>query len=243
MLTITNLRKIFDRGNKPVTVVNDISLKVKRQQVMGFLGPNGAGKTTTVKMIVGLLRADSGRIMISGRPSSNVKSRQIIGFVPESPQFYRYLTAGETLEFVGSLFGLAKEVSRERAKKLLAEVGLERSANQPVGQFSKGMLQRLAFAVALINDPQLLIMDEPLDGLDPLGRLDFKRLIGNLKEQGKTVFFSSHILADVEQLADQVAILDRGVLKRVGTPKEIIGNRKASLEQVFTEIVRQSDEG
>lgn len=240
MLKISNLTKTFLEGPSNIPAVKDLSLEIKKGEVFGFLGPNGAGKTTTVRMIADLLFPTRGTITINGRPASSLAAKQIVGFVSEQPQFYHYLKAAEVVQFAGQLFGLTDSHLVEKVPRLLARVGLESAANRRVGQFSKGMHQRLAFAVALVNDPQLLLMDEPLDGLDPLGRLDFKQLILDLKKEKRTIFFSSHILADVEQLCDRVAILNQGTLLQVGQPKELIGSTKRSLEEMFVATIRQS---
>jgi len=237
MLTLNHLSKAFYQGNQPQSVVDNISLQVKKGQVFGFLGLNGAGKTTTVKMIVGLLFPDSGSITVNRLSSTTVESRAKVGFMPEQPQFYQHLQATEVLTYVGRLFSLPPEQLAGKAAQLLGEVGLGQSQHLPVRRFSKGMHQRLAFAVALMNDPELLILDEPLDGLDPLGRLDFKRLILNLKRRGKTVFFSSHILSDVEELCDEVAILHHGQIVAQGAPTKLV-KKGQTLEEYFVEQVQ-----
>lgn len=241
MLELRNLTKRFYQNRDEVTVVDRISLKLKKGEVYGFLGPNGAGKTTTVKMIAGLLFPDEGKATINNLPTNDPEARNILGFMPENPQFYQYLKAREVLEFVGELFGIEKAVCQSRAQNLLKQVGLEKSANLTVKGFSKGMHQRLAFAVALMNDPKLLVLDEPLDGLDPIGRLDFKRLIRTWKKEGRTIFFSTHILSDVEELCDRVAIMANGKLLGEGEPKKMIKGRASTLEELFVETVRANE--
>lgn len=218
--------------------MTNLSLTVKKGTVFGFLGANGAGKTTTLKMIVGLLFADKGTITINNDVSNSIAARQKIGFMSETPQFYRHLTVAEVLEFVGQLHGLTPKIIKKRTKDLLKKVGLEKSAKLATKKMSKGMHQRLGFATALMNNPELLILDEPLDGLDPLGRLDFKKLIVDLKKAGTTIFFSSHILADVEELCDEVAILDNGKIIRQGSPKSLLRGSKKTLEEFFVGLVK-----
>lgn len=237
MLEIRNLVKEFYQNGQDVAVVNGLDLHIKKGEVFGFLGPNGAGKTTTVKMITGLLKPTGGSIRIDGHLAGRLSAQRLIGFMSENPQFYQYLKAREVLEFVGELFGLDRSRIKTLAVDLLDQVGLTKAKELPTRQFSKGMFQRLAFAVALVNDPQLLILDEPLDGLDPIGRLDFKRLIRHWQKDGRTIFFSSHILSDVEELCDRVAILDRGQLLKVGKPGELTRGHQ-SLEEVFVSTVR-----
>lgn len=237
MLAIRQLSKKFYQNKTEAPVIRSLTLTVKKGEVYGFLGANGAGKTTTVKMIAGLLFPDTGTITIGKQPAGSLAAARQIGFMPENPQFYRHLNAQEVLEFVGDLFGLEKALITKRAAALLKQVGLAAMANQAVRNFSKGMHQRLAFAVALMNDPALLILDEPLDGLDPLGRLDFKRLIRQWHKDGRTIFFSSHILGDVEELCDRVGILHQGKLVAEGPPRQLA--KSATLEEFFMATVRQ----
>ncbi|QQG50338.1 MAG: ABC transporter ATP-binding protein [Candidatus Berkelbacteria bacterium] len=241
MLLLKTLSKEFyQTRNTTFPVIKSLSLTVKKGEVYGFLGPNGAGKTTTVKMIAGLLFPDKGSVTIGKYPAGSNEAAQILGFMQENPQFYRYLRASEVLEFVGELFGLEKEVIAARSNKLLQQVGLEKFADIAVRNFSKGMHQRLAFAVALMNDPELLVLDEPLDGLDPLGRLDFKKLMATWKKEGRTIFFSSHILSDAEELCDRVGILQHGQLLAEGKPRDLIKGQAKTLEEYFVKTVRQN---
>lgn len=219
-------------------MVDNISLEVATGQIFGFLGPNGAGKTTTVKLIGGLLFPDQGSITINGVRAPLPESRRQVGFMSENPQFYQYLKAREVLEFVGGLFQLDSATITKRSLSLLKQVGLSEAAELPVKKFSKGMHQRLGFAAALVNDPELLILDEPLDGLDPLGRLDFKQLLLELKKRRKTIFFSSHILADVAEICDEVAILHQGRIISRGRPTDLVGKTGQTLEEFFVEKVR-----
>lgn len=237
MLELKNISKTFYQRTSQKLVIANLSLIVKKGTVFGFLGANGSGKTTTLKMIVGLLFTDTGTIKIGKDSSTSLAARQKVGFMSESPQFYRHLTVAEVLEFVGQLYGLEPSVIAKRTKELLKDVGLAANANLLCKKMSKGMHQRLGFATAMMNDPELLILDEPLDGLDPLGRLDFKRLIMKLKKRGTTIFFSSHILADVEELCDEVAILDSGKIVCQGTPKSLLKGRKQTLEEFFVATV------
>ncbi len=241
MLTLKRVAKKFYQMNAEVPVIRNLSISLKKGEVYGFLGPNGAGKTTTVKMIGGLLFADQGTITVGRSPAGSLNAQRQIGFMPENPQFYRHLKAREVLEFAGELFDLDKATIARRSAELLKQVGLETSANLPVRNFSKGMHQRLAFAVALINDPALLVLDEPLDGLDPIGRLDFKRLITRARKEGRTVFFSSHILSDVEELCDRVGIIVKGRLVAEDAPKKLIKGRAKNLEEYFVNLVRSND--
>lgn len=238
MLTLKNVSKTFYTRSSEKLVVSNLSLTVTKGTVFGFLGANGAGKTTTLKMIVGLLFPDKGKISVGRDASTSLAARQKIGFMSESPQFYRHLTVAEVLEFVGQLYGLSAAVITKRTKELLKDVGLEKSADLSCKKMSKGMHQRLGFATALMNEPELLILDEPLDGLDPLGRLDFKKLIMKLKKRGTTIFFSSHILSDVEELCDEVAILDQGKIIRQGSPKSLLKGSKNTLEEFFVELIK-----
>jgi len=183
MLVIRNLTKQFYQRNEEITVVDNLSLTVRKGQVFGLIGPNGAGKTTTVKLVAGLLFPGKGKISIGGFPAGSLEAKRKIGFMNENPQFYYHLKAREVMEFVADLFEIEKTEAIKKIDVLLKEVGLKDAKELAVRKFSKGMHQRLAFAVAQINNPELLILDEPLDGLDPLGRLDFKQMILKLKNQ------------------------------------------------------------
>ncbi|MBM4124508.1 MAG: ABC transporter ATP-binding protein, partial [Nitrospira sp.] len=203
-----------------------LSLSVRRGEIYGFLGPNGAGKTTTMKILLGLTRASGGTAEVLGRPVGDVGVRREIGFLPESPYFYDYLTAEEFLAFYGHLAGLEGIGLKQRMERLLALVGLTEARGRQLRKFSKGMLQRIGLAQALIHDPELVILDEPMSGLDPIGRKEVRDLILALRDQGKTVFFSTHIISDVEVLCDRVGVVTKGRLLASGTVDELVGQSR-----------------
>jgi ABC-2 type transport system ATP-binding protein len=202
------------QGRRPALL--DLDLEVRGGEILGYVGPNGSGKTTTLKLLIGLLKPDRGEAFVLGEPAASRAWRHRAGYVPEHPYLYDYLTPAEYLDYVGRLFGYPKSRRRERARELLALVGLERSANVPMRRFSKGMVQRAGLAQALVNDPELLILDEPMSGLDPIGRRLARQIIVDQRRAGKTVLFSTHILADAETLCDRVAVLRGGRLLSVG---------------------------
>ena len=216
------------QGRRPALV--DLDLTIRRGEILGYVGPNGAGKTTTLKLLTGLLRPDRGDGRILGEPLAARGWRMRVGYLPESPYLYDYLTPAEYLDYVGRLFGLARGARRARTRELLALVGLERAAGLPMRRFSKGMLQRAGLAQALVNDPELLFLDEPMSGLDPIGRRLVRDLILELRRAGKTVLFSTHILSDAETLCDRVAVLRAGRLVKVGALGELLRLDVAHLE-------------
>jgi len=219
-------------GKPPVTVVRDLNLTVNREEVFGFLGPNGSGKTTTMKMLLGLAQPTKGTVRLLGRPTSEVSVHQQIGFLPEAPYFYTYLTAEEVLLFYGRLAGLSGQSLKRRVEEMLEMVGLVEARRRQLGKFSKGMLQRVGLAQALIHDPTLVILDEPMSGLDPIGRKEVRDLIIRLRKQGKTVFFSTHIIPDVETLCDRVGIIAGGRLLACGRVNELVEGRTKTVEVV-----------
>jgi len=230
-----NLTKDYRVGflrKRPKRALDGLNLQVEAGEVFGLLGPNGAGKTTTLKILLGLIFPTSGTARILGKELGDVSARARIGYLPENPYFYVHLTALEFLNYVAELFGLARDERRRRVGQLLERVGLEASRHVPLGKFSKGMVQRVGIAQALINDPQLIFLDEPMSGLDPLGRREVRDLILDLKKQGKTVFFSTHILSDAETLCNRVAILNRGRLQGCGDLGEILHLGVANTEIV-----------
>jgi ABC-2 type transport system ATP-binding protein len=195
---------------------------VKRGHIFGFVGPNGAGKTTTIRTLMGLIKPSSGTASIGGKPVPSRAARARVGFLPESPYFYDYLTVGELLDLAGRLFGIPRDVRKQRANELIERVGLDRARTQNLKKFSKGMLQRAGLAQALMSDPEIVVLDEPMSGLDPLGRKEIRDLMLELRDKGKTVFFSTHILSDVEAITDDIAIIARGQLQAQGTPAELV---------------------
>jgi ABC-2 type transport system ATP-binding protein len=207
---------------KKVEALSGVSLTVERGQIFGFVGPNGAGKTTTIRTLMGLIRPTSGSATILGHAIPSRAARFEVGFLPEAPYFYDDLTVGELLDLAGRLFGLPHALRKQRADQLIDRVGLGRARTQSLKKFSKGMLQRAGLAQALMNDPALVVLDEPMSGLDPIGRKEVRELILELRDQGKTVFFSSHILTDVEAIADHVAIIARGRLQAQGAPADLV---------------------
>ncbi len=209
-------------GRPPFVALDGLSLRVGRGEIFGFLGPNGAGKTTTLKILLGLVRATSGKAFLLGQPAGDVATRGRIGFLPESPYFYDYLTAEEFLGFYGQLAGLGRAAINQRVTDLLGLVGLVEARTRQLRKFSKGMLQRIGLAQALIHDPELIILDEPMTGLDPIGRKQVRDLILSLRDQGKTVFFSTHILHDVEMICDRVGIVMKGRLVASGRVDELV---------------------
>ena len=238
-LSVANLSKAYStRLVRRVSRVGvlDLSFQVERGEVFGYLGPNGSGKTTTLKILVGLLRPDAGNITILGHSHEAPEWRYRVGFLPEHPYFYDYLTPVEYLDFVGRLFGMPAARRRDRAAELLDRLGLARARNVSVRRFSKGMVQRLGLAQALLNDPELVFLDEPMSGLDPLGRHLVRDLILSLKRAGKTVFFSTHILSDAESLCDRVALLRAGRLLNVGRLDQILSMEIGHFEVLATRL-------
>ena len=233
-LLTEHLAKTYVLGffRRKVRAITDVTLRVEPGEIFGLLGPNGAGKTTTLKVLLGLVRRSSGAAELLGRPVGDIRAKRRLGYLPESPYFYDYLTGRELLTFMAKLFGLSRAEGRRRAEQLLGRVGLSGSAGLALRRYSKGMLQRIGIAQALINDPELVILDEPLTGLDPLGRKDLRELIAELRGQGKTVVLSSHILSDVELLADRVAIIVKGRTVNTGPLTELLDARVVSTEVV-----------
>jgi len=226
IVEISNLTKDYELGfwlKKKVRALDDLSLSVKSGQIFGFLGGNGAGKTTTIKILMSLLFPSSGTAKILGRDISDAGMHSSIGYCPENPYFYEYLTARELMNYFGELFGIDAARRKEKTAELLISVGLEeKDWNKQLRKFSKGMLQRVGLAQSLINDPEIVFMDEPMSGLDPMGRREIRELIAGLREKGTTVFMSTHILSDVEALCDEVAILRNGRLTATGNLEDLL---------------------
>ncbi len=232
-LNIENLHKSFSLGFmlKKKKILKGISLAVNEGEIFGYLGPNGAGKTTTIKCILGLIFPEQGKIELFGHSHLSLQAKAQTGFLPENPYFYDHLTASEFLYFYSQLFSIKKNEREEKIKGLLRIVGLEQSADLQLRKFSRGMLQRIGLAQSLLNDPSLVLLDEPLGGLDPIGRKEIRDIIVKLKQQGKTVFLSSHILQDIEMICDRVAIIVNGEIVNQGTLKDLISEKI-----LFTEI-------
>jgi ABC-2 type transport system ATP-binding protein len=236
VVEIDGLTKDYAVGfvkKKKVRALDHLTLEVRRGEIFGFLGPNGAGKTTTLKLLTRLIYPTEGTARILGRPIDDVATRSRVGYLSENPYFYDYLSGRELLEYTAALFGVPKEKARSHSDELLDLVGLERDqADRQLRKYSKGMLQRIGIAQALVNDPEIVFMDEPMSGLDPIGRREVRDLLLSLRAKNKTVFFSSHILSDVEALCDRAAVLSRGKLVRCGTVQELAGAQDSALEVV-----------
>ncbi len=229
-----DLTKVFSDwwGRNKIYAVDDLNLKVNYNEVYGLLGPNGSGKTTTLKMLLNLLYPTKGKTILLGASSSDPKISARIGYMPEESYLYRYLNARETLNFYGSLFKLPSKIRKMRTESLLDMVGLKAVANRPVGTFSKGMARRIGLAQALINDPELLILDEPTTGLDPMGTRQMKDLVLKLAKRGKTILLCSHLLADVEDICDRISILYDGQIQTEGKVKDLL--RQTNKKQITT---------
>jgi ABC-2 type transport system ATP-binding protein len=224
VIRVERLKKEFRQGffMRRVLAVKDISFQVQSGDIFGFLGPNGAGKTTTIKILTGLISPSDGQAELFGEPVPSRRALARIGFLPENPYVYPYLTPAEFVELCGRLSGLSARSARDRTLKVLDQVGIAYAADRPVRRLSKGMLQRTGLAAALVADPELLILDEPMSGLDPVGRKEVRDLIVEERKRGRTIFFSTHILNDVESLCDRVAILKKGEVVVSGRISELL---------------------
>lgn len=218
---------------RPKRALHPLNLTVEQGEIFGFLGPNGAGKTTTLKMLMGLVFPTGGSARILGMELDDPRMKAQIGFLPEQPYFYDYLTARELLRYYGRLSGVDSKALVKRVDAMLERVGLRESANVQLRKFSKGMLQRAGIAQAILHDPKVVFLDEPMSGLDPMGRREVRNLIEQLKGEGKTVFFSTHILSDAEALCDRVAILNQGTLRGVGAVEELTAGISGQVELVW----------
>ena len=207
-----------------IKALNEVSFSINKGEIFGLLGPNGAGKTTLIKILLGIVKKTSGKADVFGKQAGTISIRKKIGYLPENHRIPQHLTANTALEYYGSLSGLSYREIKSIRPKLLDQVGLKDWGTTSVQKFSKGMLQRLGLAQAMIHDPELIILDEPTDGVDPVGRADIRVILKNLKAEGKTVFLNSHLLQEVELVSDRVAIMDRGVLQRVGNISELTDN-------------------
>ena len=225
---------------KKVQALRSLDLRVQQNSILGFLGPNGAGKTTTIKCILGIIFPDAGEINLLGKPASAMESKSKLGFLPEHPYFYDYLTPVELLTFTGQLFAIPKDRLKERTLQLIELVGMKGKEHIKLKKFSKGMIQRIGLAQSLIHDPELLILDEPFSGLDPIGRKELRDIILSLKDNGKTIFFSSHILQDMELIVDKVGIILEGETRKEGKLSELISRSVHNYEIVFTGMEEQA---
>jgi len=240
ILRINNLRVEYKAPSEQGGVklaVNGLSFDVRKGEVFGFLGPNGAGKTTTMNVLLGYVTASGGSAELFGVDVRQPIARQRIGYLPELTYYYRFLTAEELLRFYAKIFGLRRSEADQRIDRLLKLVELEGVRRRPIRTYSKGMQQRVGLAQALINDPDLLLLDEPTSGLDPIGRMKVREIIQRLQEQGKTVFFSSHELGEVETVCNRVAILHQGKVQEEGQVSDLLAKYNCDLEQIFLKVV------
>jgi ABC-2 type transport system ATP-binding protein len=235
ILRTEGLAKTFEVGvrRRRVRAVDDLTLSVNEGEIFGFVGPNGAGKTTTIKMLMGLIFPTSGRAFIFDAPIPSKESKRRIGYLPEHPAWYEFLTGREALRFFARLSGVPAELQAGRCEELLALVGLTEAADRQIRKYSKGMQQRLGIAQALVADPAFVVLDEPMSGLDPVGRKEMRDVILDLKRRGKTVFFSTHILPDVEALCDRVGVIIGGRLRDVGKLDALLSARVTGVEATF----------
>jgi len=243
ILQVQGLRVVYrslGTGQPEKIAVNGLNLEVFPGEVFGFLGPNGAGKSTTMNVLLGFLNATAGSASLFGVDVRQPIARQRIGYLPEQTYYYKFLTAEEILRFYGRIFGIPKAELDQRIDTVLKLVELDSVRRRPIKSYSKGMQQRVGLAQALINNPDLLILDEPTSGLDPLGRMKVRALIQRLKQEGKTVFFSSHELGEVETVCDRVAILNHGEVKVTGRVDDLIREHQCNLEKIFLKIVGDS---
>ncbi len=235
-IEILGLEKTYMVGfwrKRPKCALRPLNLTVEEGEIFGFLGPNGAGKTTTLKLLMGLIFPTAGSARILGREWTDPEIKAQIGFLPEQPYFYDYLTAHELLEYYGQLSGVPARDRKRRAEEVLAQVGLRDVHGVQLRKFSKGMLQRVGIGQAILHDPKLVFFDEPMSGLDPMGRRDVRDLMEQLKHAGKTVFFSTHILSDAEALCDRVAIIHRGELRGVGAVEDLTSGVQGRVEIIW----------
>lgn len=239
VLTARNTRYIYESSAGRVEALKGLDLTVRRGEIFGFIGPNGAGKTTTIKLLLGILSPFSGEVEIFGKSPERPAVRGAVGYMPETADYYRYLTPAELLRMYGNIFGIEKSVLVDRTNKLLAMVGLESVRNRLIRTFSKGMVQKVSFAQALVNDPDLLILDEPTSGLDPIARRNMRDVIQRLRTEGKTVFFSSHELSEVELICDRIGIMNKGSLVAEGSASDLLGAREEgqTLENYFLNMI------
>ncbi|WP_017293403.1 ABC transporter ATP-binding protein [Geminocystis herdmanii] len=251
------LSKIYRTGfwmNTKVPSLKDCTLKVYQGETFGLLGPNGAGKTTLLKTLLGIIQPTSGKALLLGKPLGDKTTKQRVGYLPENAYYYDFLTAWEFLGFIADIFQIPKSQHQQKILHLLDLVGLAQKTakKKQLRQYSKGMLQRVGMAQALINDPEIVFFDEPMSGLDPMGRYQVRQIILSLKEQGKTIFFNSHVLSDVEKICDRIAILARGELLNIGSLDDILGTKESyhvvvqggkeeELQEWLTHIKREND--
>jgi ABC-2 type transport system ATP-binding protein len=235
-IEIENLTKDYPFGFlhlKKKRSLEGLTMQVESGEVFGFLGPNGAGKSTTIKLLVGLIFPDAGSASILGKPTTDIEMHRDIGYLPEQPYFYDYLTAAEVLDYFARFHDLTARDRADRVARMLKKVGLETAGKIQLRKYSKGMLQRVGLAQAILHDPKVVILDEPMSGLDPIGRREVRDIILELKRDGKTVLFSTHILSDAEMLCDRVGVIVGGKLRGVGAPGEIVGVKAQAMEILF----------
>jgi ABC-2 type transport system ATP-binding protein len=235
-IEIENLTKDYPFGFlhlKKKRSLEGLTMQVESGEVFGFLGPNGAGKSTTIKLLVGLIFPEAGSARILGKPITDIEMHRDIGYLPEQPYFYDYLTAAEVLDYFARFHDLTAADRNERVARMLKKVGLETTQKIQLRKYSKGMLQRVGLAQAILHDPKLVILDEPMSGLDPIGRREVRDIILELKREGKTVLFSTHILSDAEMLCDRVGVIVGGKLRGVGAPGEMVGMKTEGMEILF----------
>ncbi|MCM8818458.1 MAG: ABC transporter ATP-binding protein [Candidatus Omnitrophica bacterium] len=243
IIEIKELTKYYYIGrNKKIVGLENVSFSVEEGEIYGILGPNGSGKTTCLKLMLGILYPTSGEINILGKNQFDIEMKKNVGFLPENPYYYDYLTGPELLKFYGKLYDIQEKILNERIEKLLYLVKLHEAKKLALKHYSKGMLERIGVAASLINDPKILILDEPTTGLDPIGCIETRDLLLQLKNQGKTILLSSHFLSEVERVCDRIAIFHRGYLLATGTLRELIEKYNAQgLEDLFVKTINDFD--
>lgn len=224
-----NLSKVYGYGKRKITALHKLNIEIYKGEIFGILGPNGSGKTTTMKLLLGLLFPTEGKALVLNEKPTSVKAKSKIGFLPEESYLYKFLNAEETLDFYGRLFNIPSVERKKRINKLIGDFGLEWARKRRLSEYSKGMIRRVSFAQALINDPEVIFLDEPTSGLDPISSRQIKDMMLSLKKQGKTIFLSSHLLADVQDVCDRIAILHEGKLKRYGTVDELLVDKDSAI--------------